>query len=123
VLHEQVVLLSIAPCDAPFVSDRDRVAVRWMPDGFWAVNAQVGFMEEPDAVRILALARERGLPFDDSNVTYFARKMQIVPDGQAPMARWRKSLYALLHSNAADVTSAFNLPSDRVVEFGVQMRL
>jgi KUP system potassium uptake protein len=123
VLHEQVVLLSIVPCDAPFVSDRDRVAVRWMPDGFWAVNAQVGFMEEPDAVRILALARERGLPFDDSNVTYFARKMQIVPDGHAPMARWRKSLYALLHSNAADVTSAFNLPSDRVVEFGVQMRL
>ena len=123
VLHEQVILLSMVPCDEPYVNDRDRVAVRWMPDGFWSVTAQVGFMEEPDALRVLALARERGLPFDDSNVTYFARKMQIVPDGQAPMARWRKSLYALLHSNAADVTSAFNLPSDRVVEFGVQMRL
>jgi KUP system potassium uptake protein len=87
------------------------------------VSADVGFMEQPDTVRILALARERGLPFDDRGVTYFARKMQIVPDGPAPMARWRKSLFVLLHSNAADVTSAFNLPSDRVVEFGTQMRL
>ena len=123
VLHEQVILLSIVPSDEPFVDDRERVAVQWMPDGFWSVSADVGFMEQPDTVRILALARERGLPFDDRGVTYFARKMQVVPDGPAPMARWRKSLFVLLHSNAADVTSAFNLPSDRVVEFGTQMRL
>ena len=66
-----------------------------------------------------ALRRE----FDDRDVTYFARKMQIVPNGPARMARWRKQLFVVLHSNAADVTSAFNLPSDRVVEFGTQMRL
>jgi KUP system potassium uptake protein len=123
VLHEQVILLSIAPSDEPYVADRDRVVVRWMPDGFWSVSAQVGFMEQPDTLRILALARERGLPFDDRDVTYFARKMQIVPNGPARMARWRKQLFVVLHSNAADVTSAFNLPSDRVVEFGTQMRL
>jgi KUP system potassium uptake protein len=123
VLHEQVILLSIVPTDEPYANDRDRVTVQWMPDGFWSVSANVGFMEQPDTVRILSLARERGLPFDDRDVTYFARKMQVIPDGPAPMSRWRKSLFVLLHSNAADVTSAFNLPSDRVVEFGTQMRL
>jgi KUP system potassium uptake protein len=123
VLHEQVILLSVVPCDQPFVADRDRVQVRWMPDGFWSVSSQVGFMESPSVPRILALAKERGLPFKDDDTTYFARKMQLVPGGPTRMARWRKGLYIFLHSNSADVTSAFGLPSDRTVEFGFQMRL
>ena len=123
VLHEQVILLSIAPCEQPYVADRDRVQVRWMPDGFWSVSASVGFMEQPDAPRILALARDRGLPFSDEDTTYFARKMQLVPGGPARMVRWRKGLFIFLHSNSSDVSSAFNLPTDRTVEFGFQMRL
>jgi KUP system potassium uptake protein len=123
VLHEQVILLSIVPCEEPFVADRDRVQVRWMPDGFWSVTAQVGFMEQPDVPRFLSMARDRGLPFKDDDTTYFARKMQLLPGGPARMARWRKGLYIFLHSNSADVTSAFSLPSDRTVEFGFQMRL
>jgi KUP system potassium uptake protein len=123
VLHEQVVLLSIVPSDDPYVPDAERVAVQWMPDGFWSVTADVGFMEQPDTQRILALAKDRGLPFDDADATYFARKMKVLPNGPAPIPRWRKSLFALLHSNSADVTTAFNLPSDKVVEFGTQLRL
>ena len=123
VLHEQVILLSIMPVDEPYVADRDRVSVRWMPDGFWSVSAQVGFMEQPDAVRILVLARERGLPFNEQDTTYFARKMQVLATGPARMARWRKGLFVFLHSNAADVSSAFNLPSSQTVEFGFQMEL
>ena len=123
VLHEQVILLSIVPCEQPYVPDRDRVQVRWMPDGFWSVSATVGFMEQISVPRLLALATERGLPFKDEDATYFARKMQLVPGGPARMARWRKGLYIFLHSNSADVTSAFGLPSDRTVEFGFQMRL
>ncbi len=123
VLHEQVILLSMVPNDDPYVPDATRVRVQWMPDGFWSVNAEIGFMEQPDAVKILHLARERGLPWDEEQTTYFARKMQILTTGPSRMPRWRKNLFAVLHSNAADVTNAFNLPSDRVVEFGTQMRL
>ena len=106
-----------------FRSDAERVVVQWMPDGFWSVTAEVGFMEQPDTQRILALAKDRGLPFDDADATFFARKMKVLPNGPAPIPRWRKSLFALLHSSSADVTTAFNLPSDKVVEFGTQLRL
>jgi KUP system potassium uptake protein len=123
VLHEQVVLLSVVPSDEPYVPDAGRVKVQWMPDGFWSVTASVGFMEQPDTPRILGLAKEQGLPFDEADATYFARKMKVLPTGPAPIPRWRKALFALLHGASADVTSAFNLPSDRVVEFGTQLRL
>ncbi|MFO0961708.1 MAG: KUP/HAK/KT family potassium transporter [Phycisphaerales bacterium] len=123
VLHEQVILLSMVPNDDPYVPDDERVRVQWMPDGFWSVSADIGFMEQPDAVKILRLAREKGLPWEETQTTYFARKMQIMTNGPSRMPRWRKNLFAVLHSNSADATSAFNLPSDRVVEFGTQMRL
>jgi K+ transporter len=49
--------------------------------------------------------------------------MQVLATGPARMARWRKGLFVFLHSNAADVSSAFNLPSSQTVEFGFQMEL
>ncbi|MFO0782859.1 MAG: KUP/HAK/KT family potassium transporter [Phycisphaerales bacterium] len=123
VLHEQVVLLSIIPKDQPYVAESRRVHVRWMPDGFWAVTADVGFMEEPDTLRILTRARELGLPWDEESTTYFARKMKVLPGGPSPMPGWGKRLFALLHTNAATATDSFHLPTDRVVEFGTQMKI
>ena len=49
--------------------------------------------------------------------------MVVLPTGDAPMTRWRKRLFAHLNANAVDSIRFFNLPPDRVVEFGVQMEL
>jgi KUP system potassium uptake protein len=123
VLHETVILLSIVPRDIPYVSEKRRVKVQWMPDGFWSVTADIGFMEEPNTVRILQLAARDGLPWDEEATTYFARKMRVLPGGPSPMREWRKRIFALLHMNAAGATDSFKLPTDRVVEFGTQMKL
>jgi KUP system potassium uptake protein len=123
VLHRQVILLSVHSVHVPAVSPRRQVKLEWMPDGFWKLTAQCGFMETPDVPRILERAREQGLEWDPMSTTYFARRMAVLPTGDAPMARWRKRLFAHLSANAVDSTRFFNLPPDRVVEFGVQMEL
>ena len=61
--------------------------------------------------------------FRSAGTTYFARKMQVLPDGPAKMSRWRKGLFMFLHSNSADVGAAFGLPPAQTVEFGFQMQL
>jgi KUP system potassium uptake protein len=123
VLHETVILLSIVPKNYPYVEEEQRVSVQWMPDGFWAVSAQVGFMEEANTVRILRHAKQLGLPWDEENTTYFARKMRVLPGGPSPMRGWRKRLFAVLHMNSAGATDSFHLPTDHVVEFGTQMKI
>ena len=123
VLHKQVILLSVQPAHVPVVSPKRQVRLEWMPDGFWKLTAQCGFMETPDVPRILERAREHGLDWNADSTTYFARRMVVLPTGDAPMARWRKRLFAHLNANAVDSTRFFNLPPDRVVEFGVQMEL
>ena len=123
VLHKQVILLSVHSVHVPTVSPKRQVRLEWMPDGFWKLSAQCGFMETPDVPRFLERAREQGLDWDPGTTTYFARRMAVLPTGDAPMARWRKRLFAHLAANAVDSTRFFNLPPDRVVEFGVQTEL
>jgi KUP system potassium uptake protein len=123
VLHERVVLLSILPVNAPFVSQSRSVHVEWLPDGLWKVTAKVGFMETPDVPKILERAREQGLDYDEKTTTFFSRRVEIVPTGTAKMPRWQKLLYAALARNSADATKSFNLPPERVVDFGSQIAL
>ena len=123
VLHKQVILLSIQPSHMPVVPPKRSVRLEWMPDGFWKLTAQCGFMETPDVPKILERARDHGLDWDPQSTTYFARRMVVLPTGDAPMARWRKRLFAHLNGVAVDSIRFFNLPPDRVVEFGVQMEL
>jgi len=123
VLHKQVILLSIQPSHMPVVPPKRSVRLEWMPDGFWKLTAQCGFMETPDVPKFLERAREHGLEWDPTSTTYFARRMVVLPTGDAPMTRWRKRLFAHLNANAVDSIRFFNLPPDRVVEFGVQMEL
>jgi KUP system potassium uptake protein len=107
----------------PVVPAKRQVRLEWMPDGFWKLTAQCGFMETPDVPKFLERAREHGLEWDPTSTTYFARRMVVLPTGDAPMTRWRKRLFAHLNANAVDSIRFFNLPPDRVVEFGVQMEL
>jgi KUP system potassium uptake protein len=123
VLHKQVILLSIQPAHMPVVPAKRQVRLEWMPDGFWKLTAQCGFMETPDVPKFLERAREHGLEWDPAATTYFARRMVVLPTGDAPMAHWRKRLFAHLNGAAVDSIRFFNLPPDRVVEFGVQLEL
>jgi KUP system potassium uptake protein len=123
VLHKQVILVSVNVAHVPMVHPGRQVRLEWMPDGFWKMTALCGFMETPDIPRFMERAREQGLDWDAETTTYFARRMVVLPTGDAPMARWRKRLFAHLSDQAVDSIRFFNLPPDRVVEFGVQMQL
>jgi KUP system potassium uptake protein len=123
VLHERVVLLSIQPVNAPFVSPQRSVQVEWLPDGLWKVTARCGFMQTPNVPRILERAKSQGLEYDPETTTFFSRRVEIVPTGDAKMPRWQKLLYAALSRNTVDTTRAFSLPPERVVDFGSKIAL
>ena len=123
VLHQQVLLVSVTPINLPVAPPQRQIRVTWMPDGFYKVSAQCGFMESPDIPKLLEKAREHGLAWDPESTTYFARRVVVLTTGNSPMALWRKRLFASLSSVATDSVRTFNLPPSRVVEFGVQMEL
>ncbi|MBX3355781.1 MAG: KUP/HAK/KT family potassium transporter [Phycisphaeraceae bacterium] len=123
VLHQQVILLSVVTTNLPVVPEHRKVHVEWLPDGFWRVTVQLGFMESPDVPKLLERLRAHGIQWDPETTTYFARRLVVLPTGDTRMARWRKRLFASLSRGATDSIRFFNLPPQRVVEFGTQVEI
>jgi KUP system potassium uptake protein len=120
-LHDQVVLLSVAPSDVPYVDETDRVQVKPLGQGFYRVLVRSGFMETPNIPDILVRCAEQGLRTKPMETSYYLGREQLLPTGTAKMARWRKKLFVLMSRNAQSAAHFFGLPSNRVVELGAQI--
>jgi KUP system potassium uptake protein len=120
-LHDQVVLLSVAPSDVPYVDEAERVKVKPLGQGFYRVLIRSGFMETPNIPEILAQCAEQGLRTKPMETSYYLGREQLLPTGTAKMARWRKKLFVLMSRNAQSAAHFFGLPSNRVVELGAQI--
>ena len=68
-------------------------------------------------------AARRGLAVDLNDLSYYLGRETVLSGGRAPMARWRKALFAFLSRNARPATQFFHLPPNRVVELGSQIEL
>ncbi len=118
IVHEHVVLLKVETVGVPHVADGGRIAIDPLRLGFAGVTARYGYQDEPDVVAALALAQARGLDIDLDGASYYVDHATVLPTGAAPMARWRKRLFAVLHQNAVPAARSFHLPPDRVFEVG-----
>jgi KUP system potassium uptake protein len=123
VLHEQVVLLSIANEAVPYVSAAGRVHVRVLGQGLHQVIAHVGFMEAPDVPKLLAACTSYDLEIDPSRTSYYLGREALLCEGGSTMARWRKELFAIIARNAQSASGYFGIPPNRVVELGMLIEL
>jgi KUP system potassium uptake protein len=122
-LHERVILLSVATDRRPRVPLSERVRFEELGQNFFRVSANVGFMQDANVPALLDEARALGLDIDAEQASYFLGRESLLTTGPAPMARWRKALFAFLSRNARPATQFFGLPPNRVVEMGAQVEL
>ncbi len=132
VLHEKVVLVSVVTEEIPQVAEQDRVQLKDLGHGFWQVMARYGFMETPNVPEMLRSLEQRGardamglggLIVKPMETTFYLGRETLLPNGSAPMARWRKVIFILMSRNALPATQFFSLPPNRVVEMGAQIQL
>ena len=123
VLHQHVVVLTVATAQIPHVAPEDRLSIEALGHGLYNVRVQYGFMEDPDVPAALEQARERGLFLDDDDLTYFLGRETIIVTRKKGMALWRERLFVLMARNAVRATAFFRLPPERVVELGVQVEM
>ncbi|MEG1040294.1 MAG: potassium transporter Kup [Pseudomonas sp.] len=123
VLHERVVLLTVVSQDRPRVPVAERFEVQDFGDGFYRVNLNFGFIEEPDVPAALQLCHVPALDFSPMGTTYFLSRETVIPTKRIGMARWREALFAFLLKNANSNLKYFNLPLNRVIELGTQVEM
>jgi KUP system potassium uptake protein len=120
VVHQRIVLLTVITSDSARVPEAKRCTVEDMEHGFRRVVGRYGFMEQPDAPKLL---HDAGLIGSVEHVTFFLGRENLIATQHPGMAKWRVGLFAFLARNAQPATKFFNIPPDRVMEIGAQIEL
>jgi KUP system potassium uptake protein len=123
VLHEHVVLLSVAIVEAPSADPSAAIDVHDVAPGIHRVVVRFGFMESPDVPAALVRARLQGLAIDLDDTTYYLAHLTLFANDRIGMSAWRDKLFILMSKNARRATNYFRIPPDHVVELGIQLEL
>jgi KUP system potassium uptake protein len=120
VVHQHIVLLTVVTSESARVAEEDRFSMEQLEHGFVRVIGRYGFMEQPDAPKLL---HDAGVIGSVEHVTFFLGRENLIATAHPGMAKWRVSLFAFLTRNAQPATKFFNIPPDRVMELGAQIEL
>ena len=123
VLHERVVVLTVAIQDVPYVDDAERFEVKDLGQGFYRITLRFGFLEETDVPAALAKVTMCGEPFEMMKTSFFLSRQTLIASAKPGMALWREKLFSWMLRNAASAMEFFRLPTNRVVELGSQIEI
>ena len=123
VLHKRVVLLSLLNEEVARIPDIDRIEIEQYQEGFYRVIARFGFFEDVDVPTVLAACEEKGLAFDTMDTTFFLGRETLLPSDKPGMAIWREHLFSWMWKNSSRAMDFLNLPPNRVVELGTQVKI
>jgi KUP system potassium uptake protein len=122
-LHDRVVLLHVKTESVPEIAPAERVEVEPLEEGFVRVSARYGFMQSPVVPDICKAAGQKGVEIPMDDTTFYLGRETLLMTGKSRMMLWRKRLFAFLSRNARHPTAYFKIPTDRVVEMGMQVEL
>jgi len=123
ILHETVVLLMVRIEEEPTVSDTERVSIEKLESNLFRMIIRCGFMETPDVPSVLAQRERYGINFENTNTTYFLGRETVLATEAEGMAIWREKLFAFMTRNAERATTFYCIPSDQVIEIGLQIEI
>ena len=119
-----MITLTVVIEPQPKTDPDERIEIKDLGSGFHRVVLHYGFMQGPNVPSELARCKEQGLDVDLDDATYYIGRQTLVPSEKlAGMASWRDRLFAFLARNATDATTFYQLPTERVVEMGFQVRI
>jgi KUP system potassium uptake protein len=124
VLHERVLLLTVASARVPYILPAERVEFETMDLGVSRMVLTYGFMERPNLPRELRRAAQPGFACDDIDTTFFlGRETVLVGQTGSILSRIRRHLFALMARNATSAAKFFHLPPNRIIEIGAQIEI
>jgi len=123
VVHERVVMMCVRNHPRPRVPSAKRYEIETLSPDFITIKLHYGYMEQPRIPSALAGLRKLGLKFDIMTTSFFLGRRSLKPAANSGMPKWQDHLFIALAKQAASAPDFFQIPSDRVVELGAQMKV
>lgn len=123
VIHKQIIILSVKFNSVPHLNVLKDIEIEKLDEHITRVIIHYGYIDEVNVPQALEDAKQKGLIIPREDVIYFLGRESVVITKHTGMSPLRESLFDFLGINSDSSTRYFNLPSDRVVEIGSQIRL
>ena len=123
VLHERVILLTVAIADQPYWPEDNRAKLEELGHGFHRCVLKFGFMEEANVPAALKTVSACSGEFRMMDTSFFLSRQTLLPSDRPGMMIWREQLFAWMLRNAESAMEFFRLPTNRVVELGSQLEI
>ncbi|MEO7039977.1 MAG: potassium transporter Kup, partial [Candidatus Elarobacter sp.] len=109
----------------PYVDPAQRVAIEQIVPRLTRVTAYYGFMETPNVNEILGHCRPEIPPeIELEDADYFLARPRLGKRlGRGGFPFWRRWLLGYMMRNASPLTDSLGIPDDRIIEFGVSLRV
>ena len=123
VLHEKNIVLHVNFQDVPLITRARRVQVEDMGNGFYKMVVNYGFMNAPDIPKALTIAaKDHKIDVEMMDTSFFVSREVLVPTQCQRISVWRQRLFSLMARNAQSATAYFQIPTNRVLELGAQVK-
>jgi KUP system potassium uptake protein len=123
VLHAQNLIVTVTLDTRPRVPEAERAQITPIGPRFTGVRLAFGYMEEPNVSRALGRARKQGLKFDIMQTSFFLNRRSFRSNPHRGLPRWQEPIFTSMARGAADATSFYRLPTERVIEIGQQITI
>ena len=123
VLHERVILLTVAIADMPYWPESKRANLEALGHGFHRLVLKFGFMEEANVPAALKQVSACSGEFRMMDTSFFLSRQTLIASDHPGMMLWREKLFAWMLRNAESAMEFFRLPTNRVVELGSQVEI
>ncbi|RMH65668.1 MAG: potassium transporter Kup [Cyanobacteria bacterium J003] len=124
VLHQQTIFIHLATANIPHVPLAEQLAYRVTDVGIYEIILTSGFRDRPDLLLALETCQHAlNLPLKGQPMSFFLGRRTIIPTHSPGMTHWQKVVFAWLYRNAEDAMTYFRLPSEQVVELGIQVEI
>src|SRR5471032_501472 len=122
VLHDRVILLTIASADSPYVHKVKRVTIERLSPSFWRVVASYGWRETPNLEEVFYRCGQDGLRCTMSDTSFFLSRDTLALDKRPWYLRIRGKLFQVLQRNALRAPDLYQIPPNRVIELGAVVK-
>ncbi len=123
IVHSQNLIVGVTMANTPYVADEDRVVITPLNERFTRINLIFGYMEETNVPKALAQARRMGVKFDIMATSFFLNRRSFKSGHKQGLPMWQEKIFLSMTRSAADATSFYRLPANRVIELGQQLAI
>jgi KUP system potassium uptake protein len=124
ILHDKNMLVTVHVSDIPYVQDELRYEFESLEKGFYRIQINYGFKEQPNVPMVLEkIFKEIDFEYNLMEISFFVSRERLIYKADNKLTTWRKQLFATMQKNTSPISDFYQIPTNRVVEIGSQIEI